>query len=107
MPGHVVLGQAVDEGGERNRLVQHECVAGQEERGHQDRRGLLAEPVGDATQDGDLAPQMGCQVRPARVLGDDPLEIPWVEETRLSKVGREPETTPRATAAIAASTLRR
>ncbi|MGP4043212.1 alginate lyase family protein [Streptomyces sp. 2A115] len=35
MPWHMVLGEAVDEACQRNRLVQHERVVGQEERRHQ------------------------------------------------------------------------
>lgn len=63
--GHVVLGEAGNEACQWNRLVQHECVVGQEERGHCDGGGILVELVGDVAQDRGLIPDTIDQVRPA------------------------------------------
>lgn len=65
MHRHVVFGEAIDEACQRNRLVQHECVVGQEERRHQNRGGFLVELIGDVAQDGGLAPDMINQICPA------------------------------------------
>jgi hypothetical protein len=75
----VVLGETTDEARERDRLVHHDHVVGQEERRHQNRGGLAAELIGDVTQDGGLTPDMRDQFGPDRVLGDDPVEIPGVQ----------------------------